>query len=430
MSYFDSLEAFDAFLEGLGLFHMDLSLARIERCLDALELRRPPYLAAQVVGTNGKGSTAALLAGLAAAHGLRAGLYTSPHFRTPRERIRIIGPEETPEREGPCLSVAAWLAAANAVHNAQEAAPLTYFEFLTAMAAVAFRDASVDFAVFEAGLGGRHDATTALRAPYVGFTRMGLDHVNVLGETLAEIAADKADAMLEGGTAVTIRQEEAARFALDKAALLRRCRLLEARPPDQFEDAFAALPGFLRENGRLAMALWLLVATEHDHPVDPAAITRVLGRTVIPGRMQHVCDADGRWLLLDGAHNPQALGALATAMDERGLAPTAVIFTCLADKDLSAMATALAKSLPAGALVLAPELPDVARARPAGEIVAALRRVALDAHRLNDVAAAVQAAPDTPAAEAPLLVCGSLYLLSAFFTLKPHLLGPLACDEP
>ena len=81
-------------LDGLGLFHMDMGLGRMRRALAALDLARPPFIVAQVLGTNGKGSTSAFLASLALAHGCRVGLYTSPHFVSPTERIRIGGPEQ------------------------------------------------------------------------------------------------------------------------------------------------------------------------------------------------------------------------------------------------------------------------------------------------------------------------------------------------
>lgn len=449
-AYFASAAGFEAYLDRLGLFHMDLTLARIDGCLSRLGLDPPPYPAVQVVGTNGKGTTSALIARLASAHGLRAGLYTSPHFLHPRERIRIIESDlegqGIAEERSDCISENAWIEAANAVYSAQEAAPLTYFEYLTALAACAFRDAQVDIAVFEAGLGGRNDATTALRCPTVCFTRMGRDHAHILGDSLEEVAADKAAAMPTHGTALTIRQEESARFILDREALRTHARLLEVRAPQGMpqvpvpgkegepvypEDALAGLPSMLRENGRLAIAAWAHLATSHGWSFDVELVRQTLGRMVLPGRFQHVYDAGG-WLLLDAAHNPQAMEALDQSMAERDIEPRAVVFTCLADKDLAAMAGTLAASIDAPVHV--PELPGVERALPATDVCRVLRETGMKAEAHTDTAAALGAAVREDGyhsgdAGRPVLICGSLYLLAAFFTLRPNLLGSVNCGE-
>ena len=193
LAKFNDFAAILAHLDGLSSFHWDLSLERIGQVLAQLDLAAPgasapKTLAVQVVGTNGKGSTASFLAALARAHGLRVGLYTSPHFVSVRERIMVDG-RALPENE--------WVACANLVWRAggQE---LTYFEFITALAVAAFARAGVELGVWEAGLGGRHDATTVLPVDLVLFTPMSLDHEAVLGSGLAAIAEDKAAALARG----------------------------------------------------------------------------------------------------------------------------------------------------------------------------------------------------------------------------------------
>jgi dihydrofolate synthase/folylpolyglutamate synthase len=244
-----------------------------------------------------------------------------------------------------------------------------------------------------------------------------------------------------------VRQEEAARFVLDREAIRRNARLLEIRPPEGMapipapdeadagpvypEDALARLPSMLRENGRLAIATWAHLATAHDWTFLPDSVYRAVGRAVLPGRFQHVFDA-GDWLLLDAAHNPQALAALGESMAERGIAPRAVVFACLADKDLPAMAGVLARTV--AAPVHVPELPNVERAVPAADICAALGAAGLQAVPQTDTAAALAAAFAEPSPEGdserqPVLVCGSLYLLAAFFTLRPYLLESMHCGE-
>lgn len=449
-AHFASPAMFEAYLDSLGLFHMDLTLARIEGCLSLLGFETLSYPAVQVVGTNGKGTTSALIARMAAAHGLRAGLYTSPHFLHPRERIRIIEPgsdgHALSESRSDCIGEAAWLHAANAVYSAQEAAPLTYFEYLTALAVCAFREAHVDLAVFEAGLGGRNDATTALQCPTVCYTRIGRDHTHILGESLEDVAADKAAAMPARGTALTIRQEEAARFILDREALRNNARLLEVRSPQGMspvpvpgevddepvypEDALEKLPAMLRENGRLAIATWAHLATSNGWSFDFDRVREAVGRMVLPGRFQHVFDA-GDWLLLDAAHNPQAMEALGQSMVDRGIQPRAVVFACLADKDLAAMAATLAAANPGPVHV--PELPEVERALPATEICRVLQEAGMKTKAHPDTAAALAACTEAGIvgrdARHPVLICGSLYLLAAFFTLRPYLLGSVNCGE-
>jgi Folylpolyglutamate synthase len=157
----------------------------------------PRFPVLHVVGTNGKGSTATILAELLQAHGLRVGLSVSPHFITPRERILVNGamlPEET------------WARLGAQVFAQSEGLGLTYFEVLTALSLAAFEDAGVDVAIMEAGLGGRFDATNVLSPALTVFTPIGMDHMNILGDTLEKIAADKAGAMRKGGLAVAARR--------------------------------------------------------------------------------------------------------------------------------------------------------------------------------------------------------------------------------
>ena len=160
-------------------------LDRMRAALDRLALRRPPCCVVQIVGTNGKGSTSTMLAALAQAHGLRVGLHTSPHFLSPRERVRLDGAMLPEER---------WLELANILMQ-RGGDDLSYFEFVTCLAVMAFAEA--DIAVMETGLGGSYDATTALEADLVVFTPIDLDHQSVLGPFLKDIAADKAGATRE-----------------------------------------------------------------------------------------------------------------------------------------------------------------------------------------------------------------------------------------
>ena len=400
---------------------MELGPDRMRAALAALSLESLPHLAVQVVGTNGKGSTGAFLAAMLAAHGLPTGLYLSPHFITVRERILLAGQK---------LSEADWLAAANAVLTATapggETGKLTYFELLTAMAAWLFTHQEAEAAIYEAGLGGAGDATTALPRDLVLFTPIGMDHAAVIGPTLADIAKDKAGAMVPGGVAVTGRQlpevmailrREADRlgtrlYDMDELAgfnVVSRKGVLRRPHALRIPRAKLRLAGpHQAQNAALALAGFALCAELLGLSPDPEALHRALAETFIPGRL-HLLRLPGMTpqLLLDCAHNVPAVTALLHALSALGIGPTALVFTCLADKDLAGMAP-LAAALTAGPIFV-PELPGVSRARPAVEVAAALGPRAIP---VATPAAALEAVRNIPGT---VLACGSMYLLAALF---------------
>lgn len=437
-SPFATYDDVQAHLDRLGMFHMDLGLGRMERVLDALALAAPPFTVAQVVGTNGKGSTSTFLAAIGTAHGLRTGLYTSPHFVTPRERIRI---------DGAMLAADQWPGLANRIMAAGGEA-LTYFEFLTVLGLLAFREADVQLAVLEAGLGGAHDATTAVAADVVCVTPIGLDHQAVLGATIAAIAADKAGALRPGVPAVTAPQPADAMDELHTAADACGAPLREA-------DDLARLPAkaalglagpHQRINALLALAAWSTLAKANEWASHEDAVRRGLAEAWIPGRLQWVerpaaeqhdaeradetvapnaseaPDTSGMpalpaRLVIDGAHNAHGLAALRAALADQCVRPAVVIFSCLADKDLAVVAEEV-RRLAGDAPVLVPTIRDNARAAR-GEDLSAL--LGPTARAVPDMATALAEATAL-APQGPVLLCGSLYLLGEFFTLRPDCL--------
>lgn len=471
-SDFRSFADVQAYLDGLGMFHMDLGLGRVDDTLSNLGLVRPPYRVAHVVGTNGKGSTSRMLAEAAMGHGLHTGLYGSPHFVTPRERVLV---------DGRMLSEDTWVRLGNEVLAASGPAGLTYFEFITVLAALAFAHAEVDVAVMEAGLGGRYDACTSMVADLVVFTPIGLDHTTVLGDTLAEIAIDKAGALRAGVPAVTAPQDAEAMDMLAGAAAFRGALLsLPDAVPGPVPDALhPAMPGpHQRDNARLALAAWRMLAAHMGVVVDADACADAVSRARVAGRLQRISgEQGGPELILDGAHNPHALTALAAALDAEGIRPAAVMFGCMRDKDMTTMGPLVA-ALTDGPLV-AVGLPGMDRAMPVNDLAAALADVrglspcpsgkggaaaradadgqsgrcaggqGFDAsageagpdsdgrnavgtkvkpvhgadasvHAAEDMAAALALAADFTG---PVLICGSLYLLGEFFSLRPECLG-------
>ncbi|MDR3358878.1 MAG: bifunctional folylpolyglutamate synthase/ dihydrofolate synthase [Desulfovibrio sp.] len=399
-------------LERLGLFHMDLGLGRMRRFLLAQGLERPPFITVQVLGTNGKGSTASLLASLCAAHGCRTGLYTSPHFVSPLERICIDG-RPLPEEQ--------WLQAANRLGECSW--HLTYFEWLTALAASLFRQNGVDVAIFEAGLGGRHDATTAVKADLLCFTPIAVDHRNMLGESLSRIAADKAAAIRDGVVVVTAAQYPRAAECLAGAARRHGARLHQARaiPKDSPLRPNLAGPHQLRNAG-LAFAAWRFLAPKLGREADNAeAQKRGLRRAFLPGRMQRL--PGGREypdLLLDGAHNPHGMKTLVEALQDSGIRPARVVFSCLADKDWRTSAMLL-KRFVGDAPVYIPALRNL-RAASVAEMTRAWNgTVPRTARPVENISAALSALNGASgiSSVSPVLFTGSLYLLAEFFALYP-----------
>lgn len=423
----------DAYLDSRGFFRMELTQDRIAQCLQALGLDSAPCPVIQVVGTNGKGSTACFLANIAAAHGLRAGLFTSPHFVHPRERMVTVddfGLEPIHEED--------WLEAANAVFQTPTGPELTYFELTMAMAMTWFREVEVDVMILEAGLGGAGDATTAAPRDLVIMTPIGMDHTDVLGDSLAAIASDKAKAVPHQGMVLTPPQDPRAMHCLERVASAREASLMEVRQPRGFDPDFGFYPlpdplagegpapiplGIMgphqSRNARLAMAAWLVLAERFHWPTDIFGTREGLLRAFIPGRLQDVPAVAGKHpaLLLDSAHNLPALDILESAVARLPTRPRHLVFTCLREKDLTSMAPVLARLCPGECII--PELAHSVRALPAADVAAVLRPVLGERVRpAGHIAEAL-----APLQE-PALVCGSLYLLGEFFTVHPHLLGP------
>ena len=410
-------------LDGRGFFHMDLSLHRMDDALRALGLTRPPFVTAQVLGTNGKGSVSTFLSSLARAHGIRVGLYTSPHFVLPDERIRLDG------RPIPC---AAWVDAANDVVRCGP--DLTYFEFLTVLAAALFAREGVSLAVMEAGLGGRYDATTALAADVLAYAPIAMDHAAVLGPTLRHIAVDKAAAIRSAAPVFSAPQFPVAAGELRAAAARRGAPLVFVPPLD--DDLPLGLAGaHQRVNAGLALAVWKQLAPRLGVAADDAAAqARGLASAFIPGRLQRVerarlpgDDLPLPPLLLDGAHNAHGMQALVRHLRERGLRPRAVLYSCLGDKDWQP-AAALLHGAAGGAPFFVPGLHNE-RAADAAEVARFLdRRASGAAVVADDVPTALRRAAAVPPPEgaapdrAPVLICGSLYLLSELYACLPSLL--------
>jgi dihydrofolate synthase/folylpolyglutamate synthase len=410
-SRFSDFSAFERYLSGLGLFHMRLSLERMQTAQRRLGISSPPLALVQIVGTNGKGSTAFFLSQLAQAHGLRTGLFTSPHFLSFLERIRLNGRPALPEQ------ILRW---ANHVLEYAWDLDLTYFELLTLIAMHGFQEENLDLAVLEAGLGGSNDATTAWTPDVLLFTPVGLDHAHIIGPDLEHIARDKAGAIKVASMVVTGLQEPLVMEILQsqagccRAHLLTVEEILAGAPAMNDLTLGLAGPGLAGEhqvhNARLALAGWLPLCGKKQWRVDLASCRVALSSASWPGRLQRIAGPPD--IILDGAHNAPALQTLARSLEALGIRPGALVFNCMRDKDLMGMVPWV-RRLTSGPIFV-PDLPTYERARPARETAAILEYTAQPA---ESVAAALHKA--TLAGD-PVLICGSLYLLAEVYRLHPR----------
>jgi dihydrofolate synthase/folylpolyglutamate synthase len=274
-----------------------------------------------VAGTNGKGSVCAMTESIARAAGGRTGLYTSPHLCLFGERIRIDG---KPLADDALEAVVA---------RAMEIGPeLSFFETATLAAFLAFRDANVDIAVIEVGIGGRLDATNVIPAPRVAaITRIAFDHMDKLGDTLVAIAREKAGIAKPGVPIVVGSMEPEVRAAIDEVAHAHQARTIDVRSAEigslEFFRGMPGLPPLLgaHQLGNCDVA----IAIARVLHIDDDTIARGLRTTRWPGRLERIDKPDGTYLL-DGAHNPDGAAALASYL--RRTQSPALVFGALADK--------------------------------------------------------------------------------------------------
>jgi dihydrofolate synthase / folylpolyglutamate synthase len=400
-------------------------LERIEALL--VDLGRPEagLRILHVGGTNGKGSVAALSEAILRAAGLRTGLYTSPHLLSVAERIRIAGVP---------ISEAALAASVDRLAPRLEAGGLTFFEAVTALALVAFRDAGVEAAVLEVGLGGRWDATT-VGAPVISvLTRIDYDHEQYLGSRLEEIAAEKA-AIIRGGKALSAAQAPEAMAVIEARcralgvplwvegadlgvevhrADLRSHRLSLSGPGWAIRDLTLALPGlFQAANAVLAVGAVRAFAADTGLAVPEAAIRAGCVAVRWPGRFQVIAlptgaSAGPSTIVLDGAHNPAGATALAASLAHYFPgARVTLILGISTDKDRAGIMKALAP-VTARLILTAAMNP---RATAPAELRAALPPIDAPVTLVEDAAGALSLALADPAADV-VCVAGSLFLVA------------------
>lgn len=301
-------------------FGIKLGLDNTRKLLAATGADRTDATVVHVAGTNGKGSTCVMIEALARAQGYVTGLFTSPHLVEFSERIRVNGRMIPPEALAEEIFFLKQLA------EAWEQPP-TFFELALAIALRHFRKSGVNFIILETGLGGRLDATNAVPKDIAVLAPIGLDHQQYLGDTLAQIAAEKAAIIAPGKPAVTAVQHPEAMAVIEQTARDRHSPLTAARMNG--ETPRPSLPGIhQRENAALAVEAMRQLRSLPSPPEAAAALANVQW----PGRFERL---ETPRLVLDGAHNEHAARVLAaTWREEFPGRKAALVFAASADKHI------------------------------------------------------------------------------------------------
>jgi dihydrofolate synthase/folylpolyglutamate synthase len=410
----------ERWVEGLELLGMRFGLERMRALLAVLGHPERAWPAVHVVGSNGKSSTTRLTALALRSQGLRAGAYLSPHVSGWRERVEV---------DGRAVPGARFAWALTRVREAGEGLVaghgerVTQFEALTAAAFCLFADREVDVAVVEAGLGGRYDATNVLRNAVVALTNVSLEHTDLLGSTERAIAAEKLAVAPRGSRRVLVGRLSAEAASAVAAELSAR-RLRAWRHPAQIGSGAdeegrvwvrtpsGVLPGlplplagrFQRDNLMLAVAA---AEMRLGRPLARAPLVAALRRARMPGRLETLGGAP--LIVLDGAHNPAGMRALAESLpDVVGRRRPVAVLSVLGDKDAAAMVGELSSRVRAVVATRSGHSravdPDRLRALAAGR--------GLPAEAVADPVQALGRARRIAGARGAVLVCGSLYLLA------------------
>ena len=384
MNYSEAL----AWLYGTQDRGIKLGLDRVRTFLAALGWEEGGKRFLHVAGTNGKGSVCAMLDSVCRTAGMRTGLFTSPHLVTFRERILLNGGMAAREE------IAEELTRIRGVCEREGMQP-TFFEITTALALALFQRASLDVIVLETGLGGRLDATNVVLPEAVVITSVGLDHTQLLGGTLAEIAREKAGIIKPGVPVVTGPLPEAAAEVVAQVAAERGAPLIEVREP--MRDYAVGLKG-THQRINAAVALRALEAARLE--ASPEHLAEGLRGVNWPGRFQDT----GRGFILDGAHNPEAARRLAeTWREEYGNRRTQVILGVVRDKDAPGVCAELA--------AVAEEFAIVPVRSPRARPVEELREIAAAWRPSRAYGSLEEAMAGVKRGDPPALIAGSLFLV-------------------
>lgn len=368
----------------------------------------------QIAGTKGKGSTSTYLANMISAAGYKTGLFVSPHIRRENERVSIDGAD---------------IPSADLARLMRETTQTGYFRRFFQVAMAYFAEQGVEVAVMETGLGGRHDPATKLPCAALVLTRIGMDHMEILGDTIQKIALEKAAAIRLGGRVISAPQDDRVRHIVEATCFLRRARLSTVRAGDfcvhpdgsfsvdgvenlriqnpasmQYVNAAAAVrtAGLLREAGIF---------------VPPEAVRAGLWRTVLPARQQYVAKKD---VLVDGAHNADSLRFLHDTLRTRYAGRRKVLIAAaMQEKDVSYFHKMAADQFER---VYATQM-AYDRCRPAAELAKVFQGAAPVEVCRDAADAYARAAAYARGAGAMIVCAGSLYLAGEMLDLLDETAG-------
>lgn len=391
-------------LLSLELFGMRFGLDRMRRLMTALGHPERSFRSVHVVGTNGKSSTTRMTAAIVARHGHRVGSYLSPHLTSFCERIRVGDADITPEQFAAAIERA--LKAAERVNRtAGGDDQVTQFELLTAAAYSEFAAQGVEVAVIEAGLGGRYDATNVIPSSVQVLTGVGLEHTRWLGPTITDIAREKLDVVQPCGTLVLGPDMDPDALSIAEEIVAERGATLVQAGSDPGAEV-GALGVYQRRNFAVARAAAQALLGE----LDDAAVAAAAADVRVPGRLQVV--GERPLTLLDGAHNPDGIAALAESLPElaKGAGRVVAVVSILDDKDAAAMLRAL--------LPLCDQLVITAsrnpRALPPPTLLSLVGQLVQDtpAEVVPDPHAALARARELAGADGLVVATGSIYLVA------------------
>jgi dihydrofolate synthase/folylpolyglutamate synthase len=345
---------------------MKLGLDAMNHLLEELGSPHKSFTKIQIAGTNGKGSTCSFLESICIESGIKTGVTTSPHLVSVLERIRINGVEISEEEFGRCIGEVREAATRLLDKKLIEHLP-TFFEHVVAAALLGFRDAGIEVAIIETGLGGRLDATTAACAELFGITRIDLDHQEYLGDTIEMIAAEKSAIISEGSNVVSGIQVPEAERVIRQFADSRNATLDFVGPSSLPAGFVLGLLGEHQlENAAVAVGISLRLCETGIGSIDEESIKRGLSGALHPGRLEFTGE-----FLLDGAHNISGAKVLRSFLDQRCFRKRVFIFGAMKGKDIKEM---FQKLLDENSIVLAVPV-DSPRALSPIELMAAARSV-------------------------------------------------------
>jgi len=400
-------------------------LRRIEMLLERLGNPQETARSIHIAGTKGKGSTAAMIASVLTQAGYRAGLYTSPHLLSVMERIQVDG--EPIVEDAFARLVEVMKPEVGAVNASGALGELTTFELLTALAFAYFREREVDYQVMEVGLGGRLDATNVIKPEVCVITSISFDHTDVLGDTLAQIATEKAGIIKSGSTVVCSPQAPEAMEVIERVCRERGVKLIRVggevtwqrrgfSPEGQsfqlkglageYNLSLPLLGEHQLENAATAVAV-VEVLEEGGAKVSSENIAEGLAKVRWPGRLQILQREP--WVIVDGAHNGDSARRLVRALKQYfNFGRTVLIFGASSDKNIASMVSELA-SFPDTVIVTHSRHP---RAVETTRLVSEFARAGIIPEVAENVASAVALA--LAKAKPTDLVCatGSLFVVA------------------